>query len=92
MDSILTTEQIKQLTQAQQLLQEKNWSKASAILEGLYQDVSDIEISHLLVESLYMDRQYKLAQQYADEHRSSYLATQELYKLMIELLLSNHQL
>lgn len=87
----LTTEQVKRLAKAKELLEKKNWSQASVILENLYQTSADIEINHLLVEALYMDQQYKLAQQYADEYQASFLATLELYKLMVALMLQNHQ-
>ncbi len=91
MNSDLTTDQIKQLAKAKKLLQNESWSSASMILERLYQESENIEIGQLLVEALYMDKQYKLAQQYASEHQTSYLATESLYRLMISLLLHNHQ-
>lgn len=87
----LTSDQLKQLAKAKRLLQDESWSPASTILEKLYQDCENIEIGHLLVEALYMDKQYKLAQQYANEHQDSYLATESLYRLMVSLLLRNHQ-
>lgn len=91
MNSNLTTDQLQQLAKAKKLLQDENWSLASVTLEKLYQECENTEIGQLLVEALYMDKQYKLAQQYASEHQTSYLATESLYRLMIALLLRNHQ-
>lgn len=92
MSESLSPQQLELLRIAKEHLDNEKYSEASAALETLNDSVQGAEINHLLVEALYLDKQYKLAQQYLEERVEDYFQDDKLFVLMINVYLRNHQL
>lgn len=89
MSEQLTQEQVKKLSEAKVLIEKQKWNNASSLLESLYEECMQDDINFLLVESLYMDHQYKSAYDYAIDNMTQYLNSLKLYKLMVNVCLES---
>ncbi|MFC6274642.1 hypothetical protein ACFQET_03835 [Levilactobacillus tangyuanensis] len=69
----------------------EHYSEASAAFEALYQEQQVTSLNHYLVASLYHDQQFLAAEQYAAETDASYLSSQRLFELRLQVALANQQ-
>lgn len=79
------------LKDARAAAQKEQWSVAASRFEAVYADEQTPELNRELVDSLYHNEQYLVAEQYAAEMDGAYLASQIDFDLRLAVALKNRQ-
>ncbi|MDF7626533.1 type I restriction endonuclease subunit R [Lactobacillaceae bacterium L1_55_11] len=86
----LTPELQALLERGQAEHQAGNWHQAAETFAELYQAWPAFDSNYRLVTALFMDHQYQLAADYADDFLSDYLEDVSHFKLVVAIAVQNH--
>ncbi|GAB6092211.1 hypothetical protein [Furfurilactobacillus curtus] len=90
-EDALTSRQREVLTKAKSAFHGEDYAQAASLLEDLYLEVQTSNLNHLLVEALYMHKEYSRARTYADDFLNSYLTNATDIRFLLTLLLRVHE-
>lgn len=83
-------QRIELLAAGNEALAEKHWRSAIEIFDELYAEEQSLALNHKLVQALFANKQYQLAQQYISEFLDDYLDDPEYLEVLLAVFVQNH--